>query len=212
MKAIVVEKTGGPEVLVYADKERPEPKAGEALIKIEAIGLNYIDIYHRTGLYPLPLSFTPGMEAAGVVEEIAQDVTNVAVGDRVAYAMNVGPYAEYHAVPAIKLVRIPDELSTRDAAAAMLQGMTAHYLTTSTYVLKEGDWAIVHAAAGGVGLLLIQMAKRVGAHVIGTVSTEAKAELASAAGADEIVYYNKQDFEAEARRITNGRGVEVVYD
>jgi NADPH2:quinone reductase len=212
MKAIVVEKTGGPDVLVYADKERPEPKAGEALIKVEAIGLNFIDVYHRTGLYTLPLPFTPGMEAAGVVEAIAQDVTNIAVGDRVAYAMKVGAYAEYETVPAIKLVKLPDNLSTRDAAAAMLQGMTAHYLTTSTYVLKEGDWAIVHAAAGGVGLLLIQLAKRVGAHVIGTVSTEAKAELASAAGADEIVFYNKQDFEAEARRITNGRGVEVVYD
>lgn len=212
MKAIIVEKTGGPESLVYGEREKPELKAGEALVRIEAIGLNYIDVYHRTGLYPLPLPFTPGMEAAGTVEEVAPGVTEVAVGDRVAYAMTVGAYAEYAAVPAAKLVRIPPGVSAQQAAAAMLQGMTAHYLTTSTYVLKAGDYALVHAAAGGVGLLLIQMAKRVGAHVIGTVSTEEKERLAREAGADVVVRYTEQDFEQEARRVTNGRGVDVVYD
>lgn len=212
MKAIIVEQPGGPDALVYTETKTPELKSGEALVRVEAIGLNFIDVYHRTGLYPLPRPFTPGMEAAGTVEAVAPDVTTVAVGDRVAYAMAVGAYAEYVAVPEAKLVPIPEDVSAEQAAAAMLQGMTAHYLTTSTYALKAGDWAIVHAAAGGVGLLLIQMAKRIGAHVIGTVSTEAKAELARAAGADEIVLYTQDDFEAAARRATSGRGVQVVYD
>jgi NADPH2:quinone reductase len=212
MKAIVVENCGGPEALIYRDAERAGPKAGEALVRLEAIGLNYIDVYHRTGLYPLPRPFIPGMEAAGVVEAVGPDVTEVTASDRVAYAMAPGAYAEYAAVPAWKLVKIPEGVSADQAAAAMLQGMTAHYLTTSTYPLKAGEAALVHAAAGGVGLLLVQMAKRIGARVIGTVSTEAKAQLARAAGADEVILYNQQDFEPETRRLTEGRGVQVVYD
>ncbi len=212
MKAIVVENCGGPEALVYKDAEKPAPKAGEALIKVEAIGVNYIDVYHRTGLYALPRPFIPGMEAAGVVEAVAPDVADVAVGDRVAYAMNPGSYAEYAVVPAWKLVKVPEGVDSRSAAAAMLQGMTAHYLVTSVYPLKSGDTALVLAAAGGVGLLLTQMIKRIGARAIGAVSTEAKAQLAREAGAEEVILYNKQDFEQETRRLTGGRGVQVVYD
>lgn len=212
MKAIVVENTGGPESLVYQDHETPAPKAGEALVKLEAVGLNYIDVYHRTGLYPLPRPFIPGMEAAGTVEALGEGVSEVAVGDRVAYAMHPGAYAEYAAVPAGKLVKIPDGVTAQQAAATMLQGMTAHYLVTSTYALKAGDTALIHAAAGGVGLLLIQLAKRIGARAIGTVSTEAKAQLAREAGADDVILYTEQDFEAETRRLTGGKGVQVVYD
>lgn len=212
MKAIVVENTGGPESLVYQDHETPAPKAGEALVKLEAVGLNYIDVYHRTGLYPLPRPFIPGMEAAGTVEALGEGVSEVAVGDRVAYAMYPGAYAEYAAVPAGKLVKIPDGVTAQQAAATMLQGMTAHYLVTSTYALKAGDTALIHAAAGGVGLLLIQLAKRIGARAIGTVSTEAKAQLAREAGADDVILYTEQDFEAETRRLTGGKGVQVVYD
>lgn len=212
MKAIRVEATGGPEKLIYKDVDQPAPKAGEALVKIEAIGVNFIDVYHRTGLYPLPLPFTPGMEAAGTVEAVGPDAGDIQVGDRVAYAMAVGSYAEYATVPAAKLVKVPDHLDARQAAAAMLQGMTAHYLVTSTYTLKSGDAVLVHAAAGGVGLLLIQMAKRIGARVFGTVSTEEKARLAREAGADEIILYTEQDFQAEVRRLTEGKGVQVVYD
>ncbi|HZS06971.1 MAG TPA: quinone oxidoreductase [Blastocatellia bacterium] len=211
MKAIVVENYGGPEVLVYRDVERPVPKSGEALVRLEAIGLNYIDVYHRTGLYPLSRPFTPGTEGAGVVEAVGPDVSDVAVGDLVAYAMAPGAYAEYAAVPAARLVKVPDGIDSRTAAAAMLQGMTAHYLVTSVYPLK-GDAALIHAAAGGVGLLLIQMAKRLGTRVIGTVSTEAKAQLAREAGADEVILYTQQDFEQETRRLTGGRGVQVAYD
>ena len=212
MKAIVVNECGGPESLVYQDVPTPAPKAGEAFVKLEAVGLNYIDVYHRTGLYPLPRPFIPGMEAAGVVEAVADEVTEVAVGDRVAYAMQPGAYAEYASVPAWKLVSVPAGVSAEQAAATMLQGMTAHYLVTSVHPLKAGETALVHAAAGGVGLLLIQLAKRIGARVIGTVSTEAKAELARAAGADEVILYTDQDFEQETRRLTGGRGVNVVYD
>lgn len=212
MKAIRVEAYGGPENLVYRDVDKPAPKSGEALIRIEAIGVNYIDVYHRTGLYPLPLPFTPGSEAAGTVEAVGADVSEVQVGDRVAYAMGLGSYAEYATVPASKLVKIPDGVDAQTAAAAMLQGMTAHYLVTSTYTLKRGDAALVHAAAGGVGLLLIQMAKRKGARVFGTVSTEEKAKLARDAGADEVIIYTAQDFQAEVKRLTGGKGVEVVYD
>jgi NADPH2:quinone reductase len=212
MKAIVVNECGGPESLVYQDVPRPTPKAGEALVKLEAIGLNYIDVYHRTGLYPLPRPFIPGMEAAGVVEAVGEGVTEVAVGDRVAYAMQLGAYAEYAAVPAWKLVHVPVSVSAEQAAATMLQGMTAHYLVTSVHALKAGETALIHAAAGGVGLLLIQLAKRLGARAIGTVSTEAKAELARAAGAEEVILYTVQDFEQETRRLTGGRGVQVVYD
>jgi NADPH2:quinone reductase len=212
MKAIVVENVGGPEVLAFQDTHTPVPKPGEAQVRIEAIGVNYIDVYHRTGLYPLPRPFIPGMEAAGVVEAIGADVTDIAVGDRVAYAMQPGSYAEYAVVPAWKLVKVPDGIDSRSAAAVMLQGMTAHYLVTSVYPLKTGETALVHAAAGGVGLLLIQMIKRLGARAIGTVSTEAKAALAREAGADEVILYTKQDFENETRGLTGGRGVQVVYD
>ncbi len=212
MQAIVVEECGGPEALVWREAKAPSPGPGEALVRLGAIGLNYIDVYHRTGLYPLPRPFIPGMEGAGVVTAIGEGTTGVAVGDRVAYAMQIGAYAGYAVVPAWKLVRIPEKLSEVEAAAAMLQGMTAHYLTTSVHALKAGETALIHAAAGGMGLLLIQMAKRVGARAIGTVSTEAKGDLARAAGADEVILYTKQDFEQEVRRLTDGRGVEVVYD
>src|SRR5215212_6233118 len=212
MKAIRVDSVGGPDQLVFQDVDRPRPQEGESLVKLEAVGLNFIDVYHRTGLYPLPLPFTPGTEGAGTVEEVGAGVEDLKVGDRVAYAMSVGSYAEYAVVPAWKLVKLPEGVDARAGAAAMLQGMTAHYLITSTYQLKAGQTALVHAAAGGVGLLLIQMAKRIGARVIGTVSTEEKAALARAAGADEVVIYTEQDFLEEVKRLTGGRGVEVVYD
>ena len=212
MKAIRVEAYGGPENLIYAETDKPAPKAGEALVKIEAIGVNFIDVYHRTGLYPLPLPFTPGTEAAGTVEAVGSDVNDLEAGDRVAYAMVVGSYAEYAAVPAAKLVKLPDHLDAQRAAAAMLQGMTAHYLVTSTYPLKSVDTALVHAAAGGVGLLLVQMAKRIGARAFGTVSTKEKAQLAREAGADEVIMYTERDFQEEVKRLTEGKGVEVVYD
>lgn len=212
MKAVVVHQCGSPEALTFEDVARPVPKAGEALVKLTAIGLNFIDVYHRTGLYPLPLPFIPGMEGAGTVEAVGPDVTEVSIGDRVAYAMQIGAYAELATVPAWKLVRIPDSVDEVSAAALMLQGMTAHYLTTSVHPLKSGETALVHAAAGGAGLLLVQLAKRLGARVIGTVGTAAKAELARAAGADEVIIYTEADFELETRRLTNGRGVNVVYD
>jgi NADPH2:quinone reductase len=212
MKAIVIESTGGPDVLVYKDAPTPTPKAGEVLVRVEAVGLNFIDVYHRTGLYPLPLPFTPGMEAAGVVESIGPEVAGFATGDRVAYAMATGAYAQFAIAPAAKLVRLPDGVSFEQGAAAMLQGMTAHYLVTSTYALKEKDTALIHAAAGGVGLLLAQMAKRIGARTIGTVSTEAKAELAREAGIDEVILYTKEDFESRTKELTEGKGVQVVYD
>jgi NADPH2:quinone reductase len=212
MKAIRVEEYGGPEKLVYREVEKPEPRAGEALVRIEAIGVNFIDVYHRTGLYPLPLPFTSGSEASGTVEAVAGDVDEIQVGDRVAYAMSLGAYAEYAAVPAARLVKVPLGVDAESGAAAMLQGMTAHYLVTSTYALKRGDTALVHAAAGGVGLLLIQMAKRIGARVFGTVSTEEKARLAREAGADEVIIYTEQDFQEEVKRLTEGKGVRVVYD
>lgn len=212
MKAVVVHEFGGPEALVHEEAARPTPRAGEALVRLGAIGLNFIDVYHRTGLYPLPRPFIPGMEGAGVVTEIGEGVTEVRPGDRVAYAMQPGAYAEYAVVPAWKLVPVPAGVAEDTAAALMLQGMTAHYLTTSVYPLKAGETALVHAAAGGAGLLLVQLAKRLGARVIGTVSTPAKAELARAAGADEVILYTESDFETETRRLTNGRGVEVVYD
>lgn len=193
-------------MLAYQDVEAPAPKPTEALIRIEAIGINYIDIYHRSGLYPLQLPFIPGVEAAGIVEQIGDDVTDVKVGDRVAYD------AEYAAVPASKLVKVPDGLDLQLAAAVMLQGMTAHYLVTSAYDLQPEDTALIHAAAGGVGLLLTQMAKRIGARVISTVSNHDKARLAKEAGADEVIIYTEQDFEQEVKRLTAGRGVQVVYD
>jgi NADPH2:quinone reductase len=190
----------------------PEPKAGEARVKIDAIGVNFIDVYHRTGLYPMKTPFTLGVEGAGIVDAVGDGVTEVKKGDRVAYAMIPGSYAEYAIVPAAKLVPVPESVDTKTAAATMLQGMTAHYLTLSAYNLKKGDTALVHAAAGGVGLLLVQAAKMVGARVIGTVSTETKAELARQAGADEIILYTQSDFLAEVKTLTDGRGVNVVYD
>jgi NADPH2:quinone reductase len=212
MKLIQVKRCGSPEVLEVAETPTPAPGPKQALVKIEASGINFIDVYFRTGLYKADLPLTPGQEAAGVVEAVGEGVTEVAVGDRVAYAMARGSYAEYAVVPSWQLVKIPDGVDSKVAAAAMLQGMTAHYLTHSTYPLKEGETALLHAAAGGVGLLIVQMAKMVGARVIGTVSTEAKAELAKAAGADDIVFYTRQDFEPEVKRLTRDRGVDVVYD
>ncbi len=212
MKAVRVHQNGGPEVLRYEEIPVPEPGAGEARVKIEAIGLNYIDIYQRTGLYPLKVPFTLGMEGAGIVDAVGANVVEVKKGDRVAYSMHLGSYAEYAVVPAWKLVPLPRRLDSRSAAAVMLQGMTAHYLTRSTYPLKKGETALVHAAAGGVGLLLIQVAKRSGAKVFGTVSTEEKAKLAREAGADEVILYTQTDFLTEVKRLTNGAGVHVVYD
>lgn len=212
MKAIRVHTPGGAEALRYEDVATPTPKAGEALIKLEGIGINFIDIYIRSGLYKNPLPLTLGQEGAGVVEAIGPNVGEVKVGDRVAYSGTPGSYAEYAVVPAARLVKIPDGLDAKQAAAAMLQGMTAHYLAHTTYPLKSGDTALVHAAAGGVGLLLVQMAKKCGARVFGTVSTEDKAKLAREAGADDVILYTQQDFEAEVKRLTDGRGVQVVYD
>jgi NADPH2:quinone reductase len=212
MKAILVHQTGGPDVLRYEETAAPVPAPGQALVRLHASGVNFIDVYFRTGLYKADTPFIPGMEGAGVVESVGEGVTSVSPGDRVAYAMNRGAYAEFACVPAWQLVPLPGELSFEQGAAAMLQGMTAHYLTHSTFPLKKGDTAIVHAAAGGVGQLLIQMAKMLGARVIGTTSTAEKAEKARAAGADEVILYTEHDFAAEARRLTGGRGVDVVYD
>jgi NADPH2:quinone reductase len=212
MQAIRVHEFGGPEVLVCEETSLPEPGPGEARVKIQAAGVNFIDIYHRTGKYPGRLPITPGMEGAGTVDAVGSGVSDLKPGDRVAYAMVRGAYAEYAVVPAQKLVSLPDDVDTQVAAAVMLQGMTAHYLTHSTYPIQPGETALIHAAAGGLGLLLVQLAKRRGARVIGTVSTEEKARLAKDFGADEVVLYAEKDFEAETMRLTDGRGVEVVYD
>jgi NADPH2:quinone reductase len=212
MKAIRVHTPGGVEALQYEDAPTPTPGAGQALVKLEAAGVNFIDIYMRSGLYKNPLPLTLGQEGAGVVEAVGPDVTDVEVGDRVAYTGFPASYAEYVVAPASRLVLLPKGVDGQMAAAAMLQGMTAHYLAHTTYPLKEGDTALVHAAAGGVGLLLVQMAKRLGARVFGTVSTDAKARLAQEAGADEVILYTQQDFEAEVKRLTDGEGVQVVYD
>jgi NADPH2:quinone reductase len=213
MKAIAFERNGGPEVLALHDLPVPEVKAGEALVRLEASGINFIDVYYRKGTYKAPhFPFVPGQEGAGVVESIGDGVTNVAVGDRVAYAMVAGSYAEYATVPADRLVHVPEGVSLRDAAALMLQGMTAHYLCNSTYELKSGEVALVHAGAGGVGLLLTQLAKAKGATVITTVSTAEKAELSKKAGADHTIDYTTLDFAAEVRRLTAGAGVHVAYD
>ena len=212
MQAVRIHAYGGPEVLRYEEAPLPEPGPGQVRVKIEAAGVNFIDIYHRTGLYPGQLPITPGMEGAGVVDALGPGVTEVKMGQRVAYAMQQGAYAEYAVVPAWRLAPIPDQVETRAAAAVMLQGMTAHYLCLSTYPLRPGDTALVHAAAGGTGSLIVQVAKRCGARVIGTVSTEEKARLARVAGADEVVLYTQTDFEAEVKRLTAGRGVDVVYD
>jgi NADPH:quinone reductase len=212
MKAIQVQQVGGPDVLQLAEVTDPRPGPGEALIRVEAAGLNFIEIYQRKGLYPVPLPFTPGTEGAGRVLEIGQGVSGVKPGNRVASVNLMGSYAELTRAPAERLVVLPEWIDGRTGAALMLQGLTAHYLTTSTYQLSQGTWCLVHAAAGGVGLLLCQIARIRGARVIGTVSTEEKAALALEAGAEEVVLYTKQDFVTEVRRITGGRGVSVVYD
>ncbi|MEN9936303.1 MAG: hypothetical protein RLZZ387_2882 [Chloroflexota bacterium] len=212
MKAVRVHEFGGPEVLRIDDVPQPEPGPGEARVRIEAAGVNFIDIYHRTGAYKGALPLTLGQEGAGVVEAVGSNVSQVAVGDRVAYASVQGAYAEQQIVPADRLVPIPEGVSTRDAAAVLLQGLTAHYLAFSSYPLRPGDTALVHAAAGGLGLLLVQIARRRGARVIGTVSTEAKAALARQAGADEVILYTQEEFAPAVKRMTGGRGVDVVYD
>lgn len=214
MKAIRVHQHGGPEALVYEDIPTPTPGAGEALVKVSAAGVNFLDVYQRTGRYPLNPPFTLGMEGAGVVESLGPNtsVEGVTPGARVAWAMHLGSFAEYAAIPAAKLVAIPDGVDEKSAAAAMLQGMTAHYLCETTYPVKAGETVLIHAGAGGVGLLLIQMCKRRGAHVLTTVSTPEKAELARGAGADEVILYTQTDFSAEAKRLTDGKGVHVVYD
>jgi NADPH2:quinone reductase len=212
MKAIRVHTAGGPEVLKLDEIPSPTPKPGEALVKVDAAGLNYIDVYFRTGMYKAELPLTLGMEAGGTVTAVGANVSEVKVGDKVAYTGVPGAYAEQAVVPSSKLVVLPAGVSTRQGAATMLQGMTAHYLACSTYPLKKGDTCLVHAAAGGVGLLLCQIAKLRGARVIGTVSTDDKAKLAREAGADETIIYTRQDFEAEVKRMTDGKGVQVVYD
>jgi NADPH2:quinone reductase len=212
MKAIRVHKYGGLEVLSYEDVPLPEPGPGEVRVKIEAAGVNFVDVYHRTGVYPGQLPVTLGQEGAGVVEAVGPGVSDVKQGDRVAWASQPGSYAGYVAIPVSKLVPIPDDVETRQAAAVMLQGMTAHYLSHSTYPLQAGNTALIHAAAGGVGHLLVQMAKQRGARVIATVSTEEKARLARETGADAVILYTQTDFEAETRRLTDGKGVNVVYD
>jgi NADPH:quinone reductase len=212
MKAIQVKQTGGPEVLQFVDLPIPKAKPNEAVVKIAASGINFIDVYQREGRYKVPLPFVIGQEGAGVVSEVGSEVKSVKVGDRVAWASVLGTYAEYAAVPADRLVSVPQGVTDQQAAAAMLQGMTAHYLSHDTFPLKKGQTALIHAAAGGVGLLLVQMAHNMGARVIGTVSTGEKAALARQAGADEIILYTKSDFEAETKRITGGKGIDVVYD
>jgi NADPH:quinone reductase len=212
MQAIQVTHVGGPEVLTPAELPLPSPKPNEAVVQIKAAGVNFIDVYFREGRYPTQLPFVNGQEAAGVVTEVGSEVTTIQRGDRVAYTSVLGSYAEYAAVPASRLVKIPAELDFEQAAAAMLQGMTAHYLLYSSYPLKSGETALIHAAAGGVGLLLVQMAKRIGARVIATAGTGEKAQLARAAGADECIVYTETDFESETQRLTGGEGVHVVYD
>jgi NADPH2:quinone reductase len=212
MRAIQIKQVGGPEVMEVVDLPVPQPKANEAVVKIQAAGVNFIDVYNREGRYKQPLPLVLGQEGAGTVSAVGADVRDVKVGDRVAYTMVLGSDAEYAAVPADKLVKIPEGVSEREAAAAILQGMTAHYLAYDTHPLKKGETALVHAAAGGVGLLLVQMAHNIGARVIGTVSTEEKAKLARGAGADDVILYTQTDFEAETKRLMNGKGVDVVYD
>jgi NADPH:quinone reductase len=212
MKAIQVKQTGGAEVLQLVDLPSPQPKPNEAVVKIAASGVNFIDVYEREGRYKVPLPFVLGQEGAGKVTAVGPEVKSVKPGDRVAWSGVRGSYAEYAAVPGERLVHVPEGVSDQQAAAAMLQGMTAHYLSHDTFPLKRGQTALVHAAAGGVGLLLLQMAHNVGARVIGTVSTDEKAKLARQAGADEVILYTQTDFETETKRLTNSKGVDVVYD
>jgi NADPH2:quinone reductase len=212
MQAVRVHAPGGPEAMVVEEVPVPAPGSGEALVRLEMAGINFIDVYKRSGQYRIPMPATPGEEGAGTVTALGPGVTDLRVGDRVAWANSMGAYAEFAVVPAAKLVPLPEAVSAGQGAAVMLQGITAHYLATSTYPLKEGDRCLVHAAAGGVGLLLVQIAKRRGAFVIGTVGSDPKAELARAAGADGAIVYTRDDFIAEVKRLTNGRGLQVIYD
>jgi NADPH:quinone reductase len=212
MKAVRVHSYGGREALQLDEVATPQPGPGEARVKLAAAGVNFIDVYHRMGLYKLDTPFTLGTEGAGIVDAVGEGVREVKKGDRVAFAMHNGTYAEYVVVPAHKLVPVPEAVDLATAAAVMTQGMTAHYLTHSTFPLQQGHYALIHAAAGGTGLLLVQMAKQRGARIIGTVSTQKKAERARAAGADEVILYSEQDFVAETKRLTGGQGVHVVYD
>jgi NADPH2:quinone reductase len=212
MKRMVVHQVGGPEVMQLEEAPMPEPGPGQARIRIEAIGVNFIDIYHRTGQYKLPLPLVPGTEAAGTVDAVGEGVTAFRPGDRVAYGLVNGAYADYTIVPADRLLPLPAGVDAKLAAAVVVQGLTAHYLSHDTFPLQPGQTALVHAAAGGTGALLVQMAKMRGARVIGTVSTEQKAQIAREAGADDIILYTQQDFERETKRLTDGRGVDVVYD
>jgi NADPH2:quinone reductase len=212
MKAIQVKESGGPEALQFIDVPVPQAQSNEAVVKIAAAGVNFIDVYQREGRYKVALPFVAGQEGTGVVTDVGAEVKSVRIGDRVTWTGIQGSYAEYVAVPADRLVLVPAGVSDQQAAAIMLQGMTAHYLVYSTFALKAGDTALVHAAAGGVGLLLVQLAHNIGARVIGTVSTEEKAKLARETGADEIILYTQTDFETETRRLTDGKGVDVVYD
>jgi NADPH2:quinone reductase len=212
MRAIQITQTGGPEVLELRELPTPTPGAGEALIQIEACGVNFIDVYQREGRYPVALPFVPGQEAAGVILALGPDAPGFKVGDRVAWCHILGTYAEFAVAPVSRLIAVPEDITSRQAAAAMLQGMTAHYLSHSTYAIQPGDEVLIHAGAGGVGLLLIQMAKRLGARVFTTVSTEEKAALARAAGADDTILYTHEDFTAKVRELTGGKGVPVVYD
>ena len=211
-KAIRIHETGGREVLRLEEIPVPAPAQGQLLVRIEAVGLNFIETYHRTGLYKVALPFTLGSEAAGTVESLGPGVMGVKTGDRVASVNFIGAYAEYALLPAERAIVLPEAVTSRQAAAVMLQGITAHYLATSTYALSKGDTCLVHAAAGGLGLLLCQIASRRGARVIGTVSTEEKAALAREAGASEVILYTKTDFAAEVKRLTNGAGLQVIYD
>ena len=212
MRAIRISKNGGPEVLSGEEIAAPEPRAGEVIFRVEAAGINFIDVYQRTGLYPVPLPATLGNEAAGVITRVGAGVTRFRVGDRIASAKVSGAYAEYAVAPAAQAVRVPDSIESRMAAAVMLQGMTAHYLACDAFPLKSGDSALVHAAAGGVGLLLVQIAKRRGARVLAVVGSDAKVPLAREAGAEDVVVSTKENFAESARRFTGDRGVDVVYD
>jgi len=212
MKAIRIHETGDPDVLKYEEIAKPEPGPGQVRVKVKAAGVNFIDTYHRRGWYPIPAPFTPGVEAAGVVDAVGPDVTGVKVGDRVAYGLTIGSYAEYSLVSAGVVVPLPDGVSYEEGAAAMIQGMTAHYLACSTYPLQPDDTCLIHAAAGGTGAILVQIAKIRGARVIGTVSTAEKEAIARESGADEVIRYTEKDFEEEVKRLTDGKGVNVVYD
>jgi len=212
MHAVRIHETGGPQVLRYDEIETPLPAAGQVRVKLEASGVNFIDVYHRSGLYKLPLPAILGREGAGVVDAVGADVSNVKIGDRVAFVLDAPGYAEYAIVPAPRAVHIPDNVSSQDAAALLIQGLTAHYLCYSTYPLKQGEWTLIHAASGGAGQLTVQVAKIAGAHVIGTVSTNEKATVAREAGCDEVINYTETEFVPEVKRITGGKGLPVVYD